>query len=290
MSTFGRLADRYGLEVVQLPLPSGAWTSASRIKCIKCGATEDIVTHKIGGSHMPVDATIKKLKQRGWSIRSKKAICPACLTAHQRVRGKDITAIWFEEAQDLPLPASAIGVSGEPFSGEIDLTPGAMAWFDDAPRAPTAEDFPIHDTVEYLDTPAFTEEPPMTDQNVVQLDATTPREPTREQKRRIHQEIEGNWDERAGRYLGSASDRSIAAGLSVPPAWVADIRADFFGDSGENADIAEFKIELAARIEDVEKLVENAMTSAARFDEILKEMKGLKARLERVEKSVLIKR
>lgn len=252
-TTFSRAAERYGLEIVRLPMSNGMWTSAERATCSTCERTEDVI-HSNKASHIPPDIVVKKLKQRGWLFRGKKATCPFC-AAEQR--GREVRAATAAK----PTPSIPSPVPGKEYT-EI--------WFDEAQTIPE-------------------EMPTMADQNVVQIDAA-PRAPTREQKRRIHQEIEGNWDERAGRYIGSASDQAIADGLHVPRAWVVDIRADFFGDSGENADIAAFKAELATRIEDVEKLVENAMTSAASFDAVLKEMKALKTRLERIEKSVLPKR
>ena len=240
VTTFSRAAERFGLEIVRLPMSNGMWTSAERATCSTCDRTEDVI-HSNKASHIPPEIVVKKLKQRGWLFRGKKATCPFC-AADQRVR--EVRA----------------ATAAKP-------TPSITS---PAPEIPE-------------------EMPTMADQNVVQIDAA-PRAPTREQKRRIHQEIEGNWDERAGRYIGSASDQSIADELHVPRAWVVDIRSDFFGDSGENADIAAFKAELATRIEDVEKLVENAMASASRYDDLLKDLKAMKTRLERIEKSVLPKR
>lgn len=241
VTTFSRAAERYGLEIVRLPMSNGMWTSAERATCSTCDRTEDVI-HANKASHIPPDIVVKKLKRRGWLFRGKKATCPFC-AADQRMRGV--------RAATAAKPTPSITTSPVPEIPE--------------------------------------EMPTMADQNVVQIDAA-PRAPTREQKRRIHQEIEGNWDERSGRYIGSASDQFIADGLHVPRAWIVDIRADFFGDSGENADIAAFKTELATRIEDVEKLVENAMASASRYDDLLKDLKGMKTRLERIEKSVLPKR
>lgn len=240
MSTFSRAASRYGLEIIRLPMTNGMWTSAERATCTTCGRTEDVIDSN-KASHIPPEIVIKKLRQRGWVFRSKKATCPDCITPAQRVRLK-------------PEPGHPTFVARA-----IDIPPGPST---------------------------YTEE--ITVPDIATL--PEPRQPSREQKRRIHDEIQGNWDERACRYLGSASDQSIADTLHVTRAWVVEIRSDFFGDSGENADIAAFKTELTARIEEVGKLVENAMTSAARYDDLLKELKGMRSRLERIEKSVLPKR
>lgn len=70
------------------------------------------------------------------------------------------------------------------------------------------------------DTPAAPEGEPM---------STTP---TRDQKRTIMDFLNANYDENG--WTGTWSDAKAAATLSMPRAWVQEIRAEFFGDADVN--------------------------------------------------------
>lgn len=111
--------------------------------------------------------------------------------------------------------------------------------------------------------------------------------PDRITKRRIHDEIVGNWDEHAGRYMGSATDKTIADVLKVPRAWVAEIRADYFGDDGTNEELVGFKADLERSIAEVTTLSNNALDVASKYDKVAENLKTMRQRLERIEKATL---
>lgn len=114
-----------------------------------------------------------------------------------------------------------------------------------------------------------------------------PQEPDRFMKRKIHDAISGEWDEARGRYMNATSDQAIATKLNCPRKWVEDIRVDFFGDSGANEDLEDVKVMMSKAVERFEKTAEDALKIATNLDTQARELKELRSRLERVEKSVL---
>ncbi len=60
------------------------------------------------------------------------------------------------------------------------------------------------------------------------------RQPTRDQKRAIHDMLTSVYDVKAGRYTGTDTDKSVAAvlGDGILFGWVAQIREEFFGPNG----------------------------------------------------------
>ncbi len=59
--------------------------------------------------------------------------------------------------------------------------------------------------------------------------STEPRIATREEKRKIRVALDEHYDDRAGQYSGVMTDEKLAASLTVPRAWVADIREEYYG-------------------------------------------------------------
>jgi hypothetical protein len=255
-----RLANegaRHRIAIVHLTTGNGLRVAAHEVTCDKCGAKEQVVS--AGRKELlPVDIAIKQLKNKGWTIERRNTICPN----HRHRKPPRLTYTTGPERfpVELPLPRAAIGLSAAPFDRDIDLAPGSFTFLEEPIVAENVESLP------------------------------TPTVPTRDQKRRIHDEIAGNWDDKAGRYIGNASDQFIADGLHVPRAWVSEIRADFFGDEGSNEEIAAMRTALNIALDDVDKLVENSMGLAQSFEEISKSLKAMSTRLERIEKSVLPKR
>lgn len=85
--------------------------------------------------------------------------------------------------------------------------------------------------------------------------AQPPAAPSREDRRAIHEAIDARWDAGRDAYAGSASDRSIGAALDRPWAWVAEVRAAFFGERDINTatlDGAVAADELIARAQAIE--------------------------------------
>lgn len=85
-----------------------------------------------------------------------------------------------------------------------------------------------------------------------------PREPTTKQRREIIAWLEEAYDDEAKQYIGGETDDTVANDLNVMPGWVAKIREEFFGPSGENEDIKS----LAADLEKAKEVNKRALTNA----------------------------
>lgn len=120
---------------------------------------------------------------------------------------------------------------------------------------------------------------------------------TSEHKCKINREIFNNWDDTKVRYLGDMTDAKIATTLSVPRAWVEQVRIELFGDSGGNEEIDALRTELDTTIAkwspmvfEAAKAVENAMNKVGEVEKLLTNLKELRKRLERVEVATLPRR
>ena len=97
------------------------------------------------------------------------------------------------------------------------------------------------------------------------LKAVPPRECTQADRRKIFRELDEHWDEKAGRYFGSATDKTVADKLGVPWKWVADIRDENFGaETNEAADLA--LAELASLKAEADKHSQEALALATAFE------------------------
>lgn len=88
-------------------------------------------------------------------------------------------------------------------------------------------------------------EKPMTEKTTATV--TDIRKPTGKQKRLITLALEDAYDDAAKRYKGQATDKTIAdeLGDGIMFGWVAEIREECFGPSGENEEIAAIRREIA---------------------------------------------
>ena len=86
------------------------------------------------------------------------------------------------------------------------------------------------------------------------------RQPTREDRRRIVEEISANYTDIG--YVGTASDATLAAKLNVPRAWVSAIRDEFFGPDQNEATIS-LRADVQKLIQLASSLEDRAMTLAA---------------------------
>lgn len=86
-------------------------------------------------------------------------------------------------------------------------------------------------------------------QSTLRAEALDPnRQPTRDQRGLIHDELTKVYDPVDQRYGGSDSDKVLGARLDLPWRWVTDIRVAFFGDHDRNSQTEKQKKELDAAI------------------------------------------
>lgn len=116
--------------------------------------------------------------------------------------------------------------------------------------------------------------------------AEAPRQPTREEKRICMEFIRERYDEKSERYLDGWTDHKIATDLNVPRAWVAEIRDEWFGAEGGNAEIDKLLAEtdkLRFQLKDTEErygkeltALANSMTVLMREVSVIRKAVGMK--------------
>lgn len=172
-----------------------------------------------------------------------------------------------------------------------------------APPAETFEPGYSHDfhayRVAHIDPP-IPKETPMSTAPIRSLDdlgAATARQMTVEHRRKINREIADNWSDDDLHYLGDMSDQKIAAKLSVPRAWVEQVRVENFGDSGGNEEIDDLKamfdaklVEWDQAVGDAQRTVDKAVEAVGAMERLRSDLKAMRQRLERVEVAVLPRR
>jgi hypothetical protein len=99
------------------------------------------------------------------------------------------------------------------------------------------------------------------------------RQPTRDERGLIHDELTKVYDNVDQRYRGRDSDRVVAERLDLPRIFVTDIRAMFFGDHDRNADSEAKKAGL-------EELVKVAQAAGTRLIEMAAEAETIEQRLK----------
>lgn len=118
------------------------------------------------------------------------------------------------------------------------------------------------------------------------LEVAAPREMSPGDRRKVFRAIDEVWDERAARYDGSVTDNSIAETLNVPRIWVETVRKESFGDAGGNDEIAALLTELGEVEGRVKPLVDEALGLATKFERVVAELGAVRARCEKIEKAV----
>lgn len=109
--------------------------------------------------------------------------------------------------------------------------------------------------------------------------AEAPPTPTLAHRKRIREELEGHYDEEKQRYREGWSDKSLAAHLNVPAAWVAEAReVNGFGpDRSQNDE------EMSGKLFTLEVEVitwkEKAFAAATKMEELEGEIKRIKLQL-----------
>lgn len=102
--------------------------------------------------------------------------------------------------------------------------------------------------------------------------AEPPRQPTLEDRRRIRQALDAQYDDGAGHYTGDGSDATLALTLKVPRAWVATIR-ELYGPDASASDKARNK-----ELDDAAKLAraatERLIVMAAEAEAIATSLEG----------------
>lgn len=110
---------------------------------------------------------------------------------------------------------------------------------------------------------------------VIPMQADPPRQPTREDRRRIIDALDEHYLQDRECYSQSWSDKALSQKLNVPQAWVAEERDRVYGPDRNEAR-SEMTAQLAAVEKQLAGKVEEAMTLAAAFEALQREVSKLK--------------
>lgn len=107
------------------------------------------------------------------------------------------------------------------------------------------------------------------------------RQPTREDNKRIRDELDASYDEPKQRYKGDWTDQRLAEALKVPRAWVTRIRDELYGPERNEKDDAEkqevirlkgiltgFEAKLAKHVEEGMALIDEAAAIRRKIEQI----------------------
>lgn len=114
--------------------------------------------------------------------------------------------------------------------------------------------------------------------------AAPAREATREDKRRIRGALDDHYDDRRQMYVDHWTDQKLADKLSVPRAWVANIREEFYGPAQ-----TEEAVKLLGPINELEskatRLESDALSVAERAEKLKAEIAAMRTQVERLNRS-----
>lgn len=110
--------------------------------------------------------------------------------------------------------------------------------------------------------------------------ADAPRQPTREDKRKIRDALDACYLTDKGLYAGGETDASLAKRLDMPRAWVSAEREDAYGPDACEHDAEDRKV-IPALIERADKLEARAMTLAEEAEAMRMEVRRLEGRLQK---------
>lgn len=103
-----------------------------------------------------------------------------------------------------------------------------------------------------------------------------PRQPNIEDKRRIREALFAHYNEEKGCYSKAHSDKSVAAALNVPFAWVAQVREALGFGPDKNEAASEFTAEVLAIRKDLRAMQDEMLTDVAnRFEAIEKRLNAV---------------
>lgn len=106
--------------------------------------------------------------------------------------------------------------------------------------------------------------------------AEPPRLPSIDDKRRIREALFAHYDEEKGCYTKAHSDKSVAASLNVPFAWVSQTREALGFGPDKNEAASEFTAEVLSIRKDLRAMQDDVLTDVAnRFDAIEKRLNAV---------------
>jgi hypothetical protein len=112
------------------------------------------------------------------------------------------------------------------------------------------------------------------------------REPTREDKRRIMDLLTDVYDTDAECYRQGDTDDTVAEVLEVMPAWVADLREEFFGPVGSNQDLADLRRDIVEQAEQITDLKAELDLKVMDVQNAQQSIRAMLGRLDKIESAL----
>lgn len=253
-------------------------------KCEECGEEHEFRVNTRARGGMPDAVIMKKLKGLGWEVKrgGRDLTCASCLRGAQgalaihhiaRDPEKFDAAVLAEE----PPAKREVIRDAMSLAAVLDTGyPGASSLLD--AMAATGADVAL-DAIPLEPAKPPKESKPMTD-----APTTGPRPPSREDKRRILAKLDDVYDGEETGYSADWSDKKVAATLSVPPAWVRDLRVEFHGENASNEAADKGRRERERAINeikaDIAAIDRKIMTALADGEKALSSVKDRLAKLE----------
>jgi hypothetical protein len=108
---------------------------------------------------------------------------------------------------------------------------------------------------------------------------TPDRQPTRDERASIHDELTKTYDIVGQRYAGQDSDANVAGRLDLPRVWVTDLRTMFFGDHDRNQQTDRKIKELDAAIELAKAATTKLLEMAATAETLAADLRVARSKL-----------
>ena len=125
-------------------------------------------------------------------------------------------------------------------------------------------------------------------ERIVAVDAADIRKPTPLQRRQIIALLEEVYDDKAGRYRGAETDVTVAEtiGGGVMFGWVAEVRCDLFGLSGENEEAEDFLGQIAEWQATADRAIEDARAAISVMADARVKVSEIEARMRAFQKAM----
>ncbi len=264
---------------------TGGRRSVQVVQCRECPETLEVRVNNAGGA-MSDETIMRKARLKGWTFgrKGRDVVCGACVRsasttlAVHKLRSEPEAmraALTIPPGKTEELVVDAIRLEAVLDSGAHSLaalesrieTTGAGARFDEISIAERLK-----------------KEPEPMNATVTPIASSSPRQPSREDKRRVLEKLNEVYDGEETGYSRDWSDAKVAASLSVPPRWVTDLRVEFHGENaGNEATDKEAKARRRAINElraDIERIESRLLSTLADTERAIGPLKARLARLD----------
>lgn len=187
----------------------------------------------------------------------------------------DTNGAWMWWPQGFTSPAQ-VGLTPKTYRDVSKFRDGLRAAGASPPRARTPVNPPVEQTVVVVQRKEAETVPTQTDPP----EMTSVRQPSREQRRAILDQLDLGYDMSAQRYNKDGSDQKVAEQLNVPRAWVTSLRTDLYGDFDRNEASDLRAKQLDDMVAKAVVAVDHLLSLATQAEGLLNELKAARAKIK----------